>query len=67
VGFPSLMPRSYSLDLPQKVVDAIELDGLKKKQAGELSRVSCNTIDLGLKQREATGSLAAKSYSPTHP
>ena len=55
------MPRPYDPDLRQRVVDAIELDGLKKSEASELFRVSRNTIDLWIKQRAATGSLAPKS------
>jgi transposase len=59
------MPRCYSLDLRQKIIDAIERDGLKKSEASELFHVSRNTIDLWLKRREATGSLAPKAYRPS--
>lgn len=30
------MPKPYSYDLPQKVIQAIELDGMIKSQAGQV-------------------------------
>jgi transposase len=51
------MAKPYSLDLRQKVIDAIELDGLKKSEASVLFQISRNTIDLWLKRRAATGCL----------
>jgi transposase len=52
------MPKPYSLDLRQKVIDAIELDGMKKCEASLVFQVSRNTIDLWIKRKAATGSLA---------
>jgi transposase len=57
------MARPYSNDFRQKVIEAIELDGLKKSEASELFRVSRNTINLWLKRRAATGSLHPKPRS----
>jgi transposase len=51
------MAKPYSLDLRQKVIDAIELDGLKKSEASALFQISRNTIDLWLKRKAATGCL----------
>ena len=39
------MPKPYSYDLRQKVISAIELDGLKKTEASELFNISRNTIE----------------------
>ena len=33
------MSKAYSYDLRQKVINAIELDGLKKKEASELFNI----------------------------
>lgn len=55
------MPKPYSLDLRQKVIDAIELDGMKKCEASLVFQISRNTIDLWLKRKAATGSLAPES------
>ncbi len=52
------MPKPYSLDLRQKVIDAIELDGMRKREASSVFGISRNTIDLWLKRKAATGSLA---------
>ena len=40
------MPKSYSLDFRRKVVEAIKLDGLRKREASEIFNISRNTIDL---------------------
>lgn len=52
------MAKPYSLDLRQKVIDAIELDGMKKSEASAIFGLSRNTIDLWLKRKAVTGSLA---------
>jgi transposase len=52
------MPKPYSLDLRQKVINAIELDGMKKSEASAVFGISRNTIDLWLKRKAATGSVA---------
>jgi transposase len=57
------MPKPYSLDLRQKVIDAIELDGMKKSEASAVFGISRNTIDLWLKRKAATGSVAPQVNS----
>lgn len=54
------MAKPYSLDFRQKVIDAIELDGLKKCEASELFNISRNTINLWFQRRAATGDLTPK-------
>lgn len=49
------MAKPYGLDLRQKVIQAIELDGLKKSEASVLFQISRNTIDLWLKRKASTG------------
>jgi transposase len=53
----SEIAKPYSLDLRQKVIEAIELDGLKKNEVSALFQISRNTIDLWLKRKAATGCL----------
>lgn len=57
------MPKPYSLDFRQKVIDAIELDGMKKSEASTVFRISRNTIDLWLKRKATTGSVAPRVNS----
>ena len=57
------MPNSYSYDLRQKVIQSIELDGLKKVEASQLFNISRNTINLWFQRRAATGDIAAKPTS----
>ena len=40
------MSKPYSYDLPQKVIQAIKLDGLKISEASVLFSISRNTIGL---------------------
>jgi transposase len=40
------MPKPYSYDLRQKVIEAIKLDGLKINEASYLFNISRNTIGL---------------------
>jgi len=56
------MAKPYSYDLRQKVIQAIELDGLKKSEASELFGISRNTIDLWLKRQAETGDFRAKPH-----
>jgi transposase len=49
------MPKPYSYDLRQKVIQAIELDGLKTSEASQLFNISRSTINLWLKQKAKTG------------
>jgi transposase len=58
------MPKPYSYDLRQKVLQAIKLDGLKKSEASQLFNISRNTIDLWLKRLEETGDYQAKVNQP---
>jgi transposase len=58
------MPKSYSYDLRQKVIEAIELEGYKKCQVSELFHISRNTIDLWLKRKAQTGDFQAKVNQP---
>ena len=53
------MPKPYSYDLRQKVMQAIEFDGLKKSEASLLFNISRNTIDLWLKRQAETGDFRA--------
>lgn len=57
------MAKPYSLDLRQKVINAIELDGMKKSEASAVFGISRNTIDLWLKRKATTGSLAPQVNS----
>jgi transposase len=58
------MPKPYSYDLRQKVIQAIELDGMKKSVAAQVFQISRNTIDLWLKRRAETGDYQSKSNRP---
>jgi transposase len=55
------MAKAYSYDLRQKVIQAIELDGLKKSEASELFNISRNTINLWFQLKEETGDLKEKA------
>ena len=55
-----MMPKPYSYDLRQRVVEAIELDEMKKSEAAQVFQVSRNTIHLWLKQKAKTGDYQAK-------
>ena len=58
------MPKPYSYDLRQKVIQAIELDGLKKSEASLMFNISRNTIDLWLKRQAETGDFQALPNKP---
>ena len=59
------MANPYSYDLRQKVIQALELDGMKKSEAAQVSQISRNTIDLWLKRRTETGDYQAKPRQPS--
>jgi transposase len=60
------MPAAYSLDLRQKVVEAVDR-GARKTQVCRMFNISRNTLDLWLKRRAATGSVqAASGYQRGH-
>ena len=54
------MAKPYSVDFRQKVIQAIELDGLKKCEASQLFNISRNTINLWLQRKTQTGDIKAK-------
>ena len=58
------MPKPYSYDFRQKVIQAIELDGLKKCEASELFNISRNTINLWLQRKAQTGDVMALPNRP---
>lgn len=58
------MAKPYSYDFRQRVIQAIQLDGLKKIEASELFNISRNTIDLWLKRQAETGDFRAKVTRP---
>jgi len=58
------MPQPYSYDLRQKVIQAIQLDGLKITEASILFNISRNTIGLWLKRQAQTGDFVALPNEP---
>jgi transposase len=58
------MAKPYSYDLRAKVINAVELDGLKKSEASELFNISRNTIDLWLKRKAQTGDFKPSPNCP---
>jgi transposase len=58
------MPKPYSYDFRQKVLQAIELDGLKKSEASELFNISRNTKNLWLQRKAQTGDVQALPNCP---
>jgi transposase len=58
------MPKPYSYDLRQKVIEAIKLDGLKINEASYLFNISRNTIGLWLKRQAQTGNFEALPNQP---
>lgn len=65
----SVMPRPYSYDLRRKVIEAIELNGMKRCEASEYFNISRNTINLWLQRKAQTGDFrpSSREYrSSTH-
>ena len=58
------MANPCSYDLRQKVIQAIELDSMKKSEAAQVFGISRNTINLWLKRRIETGDYQAKPIKP---
>lgn len=54
------MAKAYSDDFRPKVLQALELDGFKKREVSQLFHISRNTIDLWLKRKAATGDVPVK-------
>jgi transposase len=53
------MAKPYSDDLRRKVIDAIELNGMKRCEASEFFGISRNTIHLWLRRKAQTGDVKA--------
>jgi transposase len=51
------MAKPYSNDFRQKVIEAIELNGLKKTEASQLFNISRNTINLWCRRKAQTGDV----------
>ena len=58
------MAKAYSYDLRQKVINAIQLDGMKKSEVAQVFGLSRNTINLWLKRQQDTGDYQAKTTRP---
>lgn len=54
------MAKPYSNDFRQKVMQAIESDGLKKSEASQLFNISRNTINLWCQRKAQTGEVKVK-------
>lgn len=54
------MAKPYSYDLRRQVIDAIELDGMKRCEASVHFCISRNTINLWLRLQAETGDVQAK-------
>ncbi|MBD2022812.1 helix-turn-helix domain-containing protein [Leptolyngbya sp. FACHB-36] len=61
------MVKAYSYDLRQKVMQAIELDGIKKSEASQVFNISRNTINLWFHRRAETGDVAVKPRVTSSP
>ncbi len=55
------MAQPYSEDFRQKVMQAIELDGLKKSEASQVFNISRNTINLWCQRKAETGDVKPKA------
>ena len=60
------MAKPYDNDLRQKVIQAIEQDGLPKSEASKIFRISRNTIDLWFKRKAETGDIQPKKRDFSH-
>jgi transposase len=58
------MPKTYSYDFRQKVIEAIELNGYQKRKVSQMFKISRNTINLWLKRKKETGDFQAFSSRP---
>ncbi len=54
------MAKPYTDDFRQKVMQAIELDGLKKSEVSQLFNISRNTINLWCQRKAETGDVKPK-------
>jgi transposase len=55
------MPKPYDTDLRRKVLEAIELNGMKRCEASELFGISRNTIHQWFQLKAKTGDVKPKS------
>ena len=58
------MPKPYSYDLRQKVMQAIELDGMSQLQAATTFQISRSTINIWCQRKVLTGDCQAKPNLP---
>ena len=58
------MPKPYSYDLRKKVIQAIELDGMRKSEAAQVFQISRNTINLWLRRKATTRDYQALPNQP---
>ena len=58
------MPKPYSYDLRQKVMQAIELGGLSQIQAAATFQISRSTINIWCQRKARTGNYQAKPNLP---
>lgn len=61
------MAKAYSDDFRQKVMQAIELDGIKKSEASQLFNISRNTINLWCQRKAETGGVTVKPRPTVSP
>ncbi len=54
------MPKPYDYDLRRKVIEAIELNGMKRTEASEYFGISRNTIHQWFQLKEETGDVKPK-------
>jgi transposase len=54
------MPKAYDYDLRRKVIEAIELNGMKRCEASELFGISRNTIHQWFQIKAETGDVKPK-------
>ena len=59
------MASAYSYDFRQKVMEAIELDGMPKIEASQTFHISRNTINLWRQRKAETGDVRAKPHKPS--
>ena len=55
------MPKAYDYDLRRKVMEAIELNGMKRCQASDCFGISSNTIHQWFQLKSETGDVKPKS------
>jgi transposase len=58
------MPKPYSYDLRQKVMQAIELGGMSQLQASTTFQISRSTINIWCQRKVLTGDYQAKPNLP---